>query len=224
MNLILSQDKNNLSDLCGHIENFLSDTEINDFYSHQTKEFKPAITRYRGLDKSIRDCDKLSGATIPKWLGEKLNQAISMYNDKTYQFDLYPIDSEHHEFNIVRYKKKGQFFTAHRDCRPTLDMIKNRVSMRKISLSIQLSSPLDYGGGNLEVAETYSRPDILSNPKFEGLISDMPQSEFRHKFKTMKDKGSLIIFTSFHLHESTPLEWGKRDVLVGFIRGESQVW
>ena len=107
MNLILSQDKNNLSDLCGHIDNFLSDREIEDFYSHQTKEFKPAITRYRGLDKSIRDCDKLSGATIPKWLGEKLSEAISMYNDRTYKFDLYPIDSEHHEFNIVRYKEKG---------------------------------------------------------------------------------------------------------------------
>ena len=46
----------------------------------------------------------------------------------------------------------------------------------------------------------------------------------RHRFKTMKKKGSLTIFTSFHLHESTPLLWGSRDVLVCFIHGESKVW
>ncbi len=223
MRLEISQDKNNPSDICGHIPNFLSNKEIDEFYRIQTKQFKPAGTRYRGIDLDLRDCDRIWQCDITQSLYEKIYKAVEFYNNKTYNFKLYHLRPQH-EFNFIRYKKKGQFFTAHRDCRPTLDMIKNRVSMRKISLSIQLSSPLDYGGGNLEVAETYSRPDILSNPKFEGLISDMPQSEFRHKFKTMKDKGSLIIFTSFHLHESTPLEWGKRDVLVGFIRGESQVW
>ena len=218
MRLEISQDKNNPSDICGHIPNFLSNKEIDEFYRIQT-----AGTRYRGIDLDLRDCDRIWQCDITQSLYEKIYKAVEFYNNKTYNFKLYHLRPQH-EFNFIRYKKKGQFFTAHRDCRPTLDMIRNRVSMRKISLSIQLSSPLDYGGGNLEVAETYSRPDILSNPKFEGLISDMPQSEFRHKFKTMKDKGSLIIFTSFHLHESTPLEWGKRDVLVGFIRGESQVW
>ena len=215
MNLILSQDKNNLSDLCGHIDNFLSDREIEDFYSHQTKEFKPAITRYRGLDKSIRDCDKLSGATIPKWLGEKLWKAINMYNDKTYQFDLYPIDSEHHEFNVVRYKEKGQFFTAHRDCRPHLTHLLVRRSMRKVSISVQLTD--GYTGGDLEVAESFNQKDILGG-------QETPPSEFRHKFKTMKKKGSLTIFTAFHMHESKPLESGVRDVLVCFIRGESKIW
>ena len=223
MKLEISQDKNNASDICGHIPNFLSSNEIEHFYQIQAKQFKPAGTRYRGVDLDLRDCDRIWQCDITDALYDKIYSAVQFYNDKTYKFKLYS-HRKAHEFNFIRYKKKGQFFTAHRDCRPTLDMIKNRVSMRKISLSIQLSSPLDYGGGNLEVAETYSRPDILSNPKFEGLISDMPQSEFRHKFRTMKDKGSLIIFTSFHLHESTPLEWGKRDVLVGFIRGESQVW
>ena len=215
MNLILSQDKNNLADLCGHIENFLSDKEIEDFYSHQTKPFKPAGTRYRGIDLSIRDCDKLSGATIPKWLGEKLSKAVNMYNDRTYKFDLYPIDSRHHEFNIVRYKKKGQFFQPHRDCRPHLTHLLIRRSMRKVSISVQLTD--GYTGGDLEIAESFQQKDILGQ-------GQTPPSEFRHRFKTMKKKGSLTIFTAFHMHESKPLESGLRDVLVCFIRGESKVW
>ena len=218
MELIISQDKNNKSDLCGHVENFLSEKEINDFYAYQTKEFKPAITRYRGLDKSVRDCDKLEGATVPTWLKKKLWRAISLYNEKTYKFDLYPIDSKYHEFNIVRYKKKGQFFTAHKDCRPFLAHIKNRIPMRKISISVQLSS--NYTGGDLLVAETYTRKDILGT----GTESFLPKSDFRHNFKTLRKKGSLTIFTGFHLHESTPLISGVRDVLVCFIRGESKVW
>jgi len=220
MKLILSQDRNNTSDLCGHIEDFISDEEIKHFYSYQTKPFQPAITRYRGLDKSVRDCDKLEGATVPFWLRDKLWKAICLYNEKTYNFDLYPIESDHHEFNIVRYKKKGQFFTAHKDCRPALEHILLRRSMRKISISVQLTDETEYTGGDLLIAETYTQKDILGT----GTESFLPKSEFRHKFKTIKKKGSLTIFTGFHLHESTPLKSGARDVLVCFIRGESKVW
>ena len=215
MNLVLSQDKNNTSDLCGHIENFLSDNEIQDFYSHQTKQFQPAGTRYRGIDTSIRDCDKLSGARVPEWLRHKLQYAIDSYNDRTYKFDLYPILSDNHEFNIVRYKKKGQFFTSHRDCRPYLNHIIKRRSMRKISISVQLSD--NYEGGDLEIAESFNQKDILGGQQ-------TPPNQFRHNFKTMKKKGSLTVFTAFHMHESTPLKSGLRDVLVCFIRGESKVW
>ena len=215
MNLVLSQDKNNTADLCGHIENFLSDNEIQDFYSHQTKQFQTAGTRYRGIDKSIRDCDKLSGATVPEWLRYKLQYAIDSYNDRTYKFDLYPILSDHHEFNIVRYKKKGQFFTAHRDCRPYLQHVMLRRSMRKVSISVQLTD--GYTGGDLEIAESFNQKDLLGGQQ-------TPPNQFRHKFKTMKKKGSLTIFTAFHMHESKPLESGLRDVLVCFIRGESKVW
>ena len=44
------------------------------------------------------------------------------------------------------------------------------------------------------------------------------REDFRHRFKTMKkERKSYHIFTSIHEHESTPLEWGKRDIVVGFI-------
>ena len=215
MELIISQDKNNTSDICGHIENFLSDLEISNLYSHQTKKFIPATTRYRGLDKSIRDCLRIGGATVPQWLKEKLWRAICLYNERSYNFDLYPIDSKYHEFNIVRYSQKGNFFTTHRDCRPTLNHIYTRRPMRKISISVQLSS--NYTGGDLEIAESFRQKDILGGEQ-------TPPSDFRHKFKTIKKKGSLTIFTGFHMHESKPLESGLRDVLVCFINGESKVW
>ena len=90
--------------------------------------------------------------------------------------------------------------------------------MRKISISVQLSDESEYGGGNLEIAESFTRKDLLAHN------DNLPKNNFRHRFKTMKKKGSLTIFTSFHLHESTPLLWGSRDVLVCFIHGESKVW
>ena len=218
MKLILSQDKNNTADVCGHIENFLSDEEIDLFYSYQTKPFRPATTRYRGVAKHIRDCDKLSGAETPIWLRAKIGEAIDLYNKKSYNFDLYPMDSDHHEFNIVRYKEKGQFFTAHKDCRPSLEHILLRRSMRKVSISIQLTDESEYGGSDLQIAETFTKKDIL------GYNPELPKYDFRHNFRTLKKKGSLTIFTAFHLHEITPLEWGKRDVMVCFIRGKSKVW
>ena len=97
-----------------------------------------------------------------------------------------------------------------------LNHIYVRRSMRKISISVQLTD--GYTGGDLEVAESFNQRDILGNS------TSTPPNNFRHKFKTMKKKGSLTIFTAFHMHESKPLESGVRDVLVCFIRGESKVW
>ena len=218
MKLEISQDKNNKADICGHVENFLTDEEINNFYSLQTKQFQPAQTRYRGIDKSIRDCDRIAHCNVPSWLYDKLREVINLYNSKTYNFKIWA-EQEAHQFNIVRYKEKGQFFTVHRDCRPSLQHILFGKNMRKLSLSVQLTDSNEYGGGNLEVAESFTQVDILADTP-----NKMPENKFRHKFKTMRKKGSLTIFTSFHQHESTPLEWGKRDVLVGFISGEAQVW
>ena len=48
------------------------------------------------------------------------------------------------------------------------------------------------------------------------------RENFRHSFPTMKKKGSLTLFTSIHEHESKPLKRGKRDIIVGFFRGDGQ--
>ena len=46
MNLVISQDSNNPSDLCGHIENFLSDKEIADFYGCDESLIRHSYSEY----------------------------------------------------------------------------------------------------------------------------------------------------------------------------------
>lgn len=210
-------------DICGHEPNFLTDEEIEQLYSVQTKKFGRAGTRYRGIDKSLRDCWKMPYITMPPNIWEKLWNQITLFNKNTYKFKLYD-DVDKHEFNIIRYNQKGQFFTAHRDERPNLSHVIRRIPMRKISITVQLSDESEYGGSDLQIAETFTRKDVLSEPTLNIDQQHMPESKFRHQFKTLKKKGSLTIFTSFQLHNITPLEWGSRDVLVCFIQGESQVW
>ena len=124
---------------------------------------------------------------------------------------------------MVRYDEKGMFFRPHRDYRPCLEDIHKRKSARKISISIQLSDSSNYGGGDLEIVESYTVPDVFMDSNFPPDVMKV-REDFRHRFKTMKKKGSLTIFTSIHEHESTPLKWGKRDIVVGFLRGQCHAY
>ena len=147
---------------------------------------------------------------------------VNLYNSKTYNFHLFD-ERKRHEINMVRYDEKGMFFRPHRDYRPSLTDIYNKRTARKISISVQLSDADEYGGGDLEIVESYTVPDVFMDSNF--LPETMKVREnFRHSFPTMRKKGSLTIFTSIHEHESTPLKWGKRDIVVGFIRGECHAY
>ena len=68
-------------------------------------------------------------------------------------------------------------------------------SFRKISMSIQLSDPNDYEGGELQL---FTKKTITTLPK---------------------DKGTIIFFPSFLLHRVTPVTKGKRISLVAWITG-----
>jgi PKHD-type hydroxylase len=67
---------------------------------------------------------------------------------------------------------------------------------RKISISVQLSGPSDYDGGDLQL-----------------LFSDSP-------FSLPKDRGALLAFPSFMLHRVKPVTRGTRWSLVAWIVGE----
>jgi PKHD-type hydroxylase len=66
---------------------------------------------------------------------------------------------------------------------------------RKISISVQLSAPEDYDGGELEL-----------------LYSDTPQ-------RLSKARGAFLAFPSFMLHRVTPVTRGTRWSLVAWIVG-----
>ena len=213
--------KNGDADFVGHVPNFLSEEEIDSLYSiNKNMDWKNAMTRWSGYNSKIRKCKKRSNIQFPFY--DRLMEYVNLYNSRTYKFHLYE-ERKRHEINMVRYDEKGMFFRPHRDYRPSLTDIYNKRTARKISISIQLSNADEYGGGDLEIVESYTVPDVFMDANF---IPDFMKvrETFRHNFKTMKQKGSLTIFTSIHEHESTPLEWGKRDIVVGFLRGECHAY
>ena len=219
MKLLVSKYKTH--DIVGHIPDFLTEEECDSlFETNEKMPWKLAGTRWSGYNTKIRSCKKRSNIEFPFY--DRLIRAVNLYNDKTYNFHIFQ-ERKMHEINMVRYDKKGMFFCPHRDHRPSLAAMSNNALVRKISLSIQLSHSEEYGGGDLEIVESYTVPDVFMDSNF--LPETMKVREnFRHSFPTMRKKGSLTIFTSIHEHESKPLEWGKRDIVVGFMRGRGAAY
>jgi PKHD-type hydroxylase len=76
-----------------------------------------------------------------------------------------------------------------------IDKIFNS-TVRKLSLTIQLSSPEDYEGGELAL-------------KFGAKANLMP-----------KDLGKMVVFPSYVLHEVRPVTKGTRYSLVAWVTGK----
>ena len=91
---------------------------------------------------------------------------------------------------IARYDEKVK---GHYDWH--IDLGTGRFSRRKISLSVQLSDPATYGGGELEF-------------HLSGLDSEK-----------MRQQGTLIAFASFMEHRVKPVTQGQRYSLVAWIDG-----
>lgn len=70
------------------------------------------------------------------------------------------------------------------------------LTVRKLSFVIQLTDPKKYKGGDLNLY--YSSTPTISK----------------------KDRGFLIVFPSYALHEVTPVTKGERNSLVGWVSGE----
>jgi PKHD-type hydroxylase len=69
---------------------------------------------------------------------------------------------------------------------------------RKLSMSIQLSDPSEYEGGDLEIAPLYLEPP---DPM------------------TLRQQGNVIVFPSFLMHRVTPVTKGTRYSLVAWMEG-----
>jgi PKHD-type hydroxylase len=88
------------------------------------------------------------------------------------------------------YDTPGDFYAAHQD------MGYQSLEQRKLSVSVQLSDPAVYTGSELRL---HSRG-----------------TEF---VSTVRDRGSMIAFPSYAVHEVTPLLSGTRYSLVSWIVG-----
>lgn len=105
-------------------------------------------------------------------------------NARWWRFELDAVDI------IVKHYRAGGGHTAHADWTPN----KPRPMNHKISASIPLSDPESYEGGDFNFRRSFG-PDFVPVP-------------------VGRERGELIVFPSWTLHEVTPVTRGERWVLL----------
>jgi PKHD-type hydroxylase len=153
-------------------------------------DFTPHLER-----ASVESMDPAQSASIRKssavfvfpnqstnWVFERLGKAIREINDAVYGFDV----SEFREgFQFTRYEV-GEYYGPHFDIGP------GKLTERKLSLTVQLSAPDDYTGGELIIY-----PEFVAS----------------------KDQGTMTVFPSFMCHDVRPVKTGVRYSLVSWLAG-----
>ncbi|HET7818130.1 MAG TPA: 2OG-Fe(II) oxygenase [Bacteroidia bacterium] len=122
---------------------------------------------------------------VNDWIYNKLGEACQQINLNRYKFDITGFQTE---LQLANYEGNG-FFEWH------MDFGAGAISNRKLSITVQLSSPDEYEGGELQ---------FMINQNI---------------FTAPKEKGTAIIFPSFALHRVTPVTKGSRKSIVGWIAG-----
>jgi PKHD-type hydroxylase len=191
------------------ISNFLSEDEINkifdlvkrqDFLEGEVRNHKNNNIKNSG-QKIVEELRKSNIKWISlndqsNWLFKKIIRCINEVNVNNYNYILKFVE----DFQFTEYSSKTKsFYSKHHDCGNRYG-IENFVDIRKLSFSIQLSHFDDYEGGEL---------------KFH-IKHDANKEEF---YIAKKEKGTIIFFPSFILHEVTPVTKGVRYSLVSWVQG-----
>lgn len=121
------------------------------------------------------------------WIFQKITDVVKQNNQQFWNFDLDKIEKL--QFTHYLSSEEGTYH-AHVD--PTPWSLPHN---RKLSMSLQLSDPNDYEGGEL-LLHLSNNPTVIS-----------------------KQKGLMVFFPSHTLHEVTPVTKGERYSLVAWIHG-----
>jgi PKHD-type hydroxylase len=117
-----------------------------------------------------------------EWFSKRLQDLVYYVNNEYFQFKLTLIT----DIGVVEYLKDG-FFTKH------LDIGKDKISLRKLSVVTFLSDPNDYEGGRLCFEPSGQAPK--------------------------QERGSVVIFPSYLPHRVEPVTDGVRYTLVAWCVG-----
>jgi PKHD-type hydroxylase len=168
------------------IERVFSPEECVQLIADFTPLLKPALVEALDPDQS-QSIRKSSAVFVPpsestKWVFDRLGEAVREINEMIYGFDA----SEFREgFQFTRYEV-GEYYGPHFDIGP------GRLTERKLSLTVQLSDPADYTGG-----------ELIIHPEFVAA----------------KDQGAMTVFPSFMCHNVCAVKTGVRYSLVSWFAG-----
>lgn len=136
---------------------------------------------------SVRRSSSVGFVRDPQWsFWPKLRHLISDVNARLHRFDLTPEYVRTEPTQLAEYRV-GDEYDWHLDIGP------GAAALRKLSLSVQLTDPGEYEGGELEI---------------------------RGAGMALRERGTAIIFPSFLLHRVTPVTRGIRRSLVAWAIGE----
>jgi|TARA_R100001230_G_C5630567_1_gene138308 PKHD-type hydroxylase len=166
-----------------------------------------AVGRNRDLSKNpiskkeMKDNNKVRNSNIvwmnDPWIYKEIHPYVHMANKNAgwnFEWDF----SESCQFTIYR---KGQYYGWHRDSwdRPYDEDGPTKGKIRKLSVTVSLSDPGEYKGGELEFdfknEEPHKKPNIRTCTE-------------------ILSKGSLVVFPSFVFHRVKPVTKGVRHSLV----------
>jgi PKHD-type hydroxylase len=123
-----------------------------------------------------------------KWLYDHMGMLAKRANDEIWHFNIT------HMNEMIQYTEYDEEYEGHYDWH--VDIGAGQTSMRKISISVQLSEPEDYEGGDLQF---YFKRDLVTAPKA---------------------RGTAVLFPSFILHRVRHVTKGKRRCLILWISGQ----
>ena len=144
----------------------------------------------KGVTKDVRD-SKISWlypVDGMDWVFRRVTDITLSLNERFFKFDLFGLNEG---FQFTNYEAPSGKYGKH------VDRAINS-PVRKLSISIQLTNPEEYEGGELKI---YDGDDEKAN------VMD-------------KTQGTLIIFPSYVLHEVMPITKGTRNSLVTWVTGK----
>jgi len=169
-----------------------SKKELSKIYKDiDTLPFQEATTFSNKSDTSVRSS---SVKWIPQndewsWLYEKLINFAVIANEELWKFDLVsaPELIQYTEY----YDVEGGHYDWHQDIGP------NEGSLRKVSITVQLSEPDEYQGGDLEV---WTGGNSISSAE--------------------RGAGVVVVFPSYLMHRVTKVTKGTRRSFVLWVGGD----
>jgi len=143
----------------------------------------------KGVTKDVRDSKVswLYPVDGIDWVFRRVTDITLNLNERFFKFDLFGLNEG---FQFTNYEAPSGKYGKH------VDRAINS-PVRKLSISIQLTNPEEYEGGELK----------LYDGEEEGIVMD-------------KAQGTLIIFPSYVLHEVIPITKGTRNSLVTWVTGK----
>lgn len=166
-----------------------SDEEIM-WINNLSKLYQPEKAQIGGanIEESIRDSEIhwLKYDNNSKWLYDRIAGLVMLANNEKWHFSLHSILDD---IQYTKYYDNGNHYDWH------LDLGHGQTNHRKVSITVQLSDPNDYEGGDFQ---------IMAGPKPHTLP---------------KQKGTVLLFPSYLLHRVTPVTKGVRKTLVLWVGG-----